>query len=612
MKFNCERCNTKYSISDDRVRGKILKIRCKNCSDVITVRDPAGRAESADGGALRKSERQSTVADNSENKRAPSSPGAAPESLVAEWYVSEDGEQEGPLNLDDAKEWVSAKDSGADLYCWSEGFDDWLPIDKVSHFRGLRIAAPTPAPVPPSIPAPAIPTPAPKPLFAATMAALGDESATVQDDTEASSDVFSSLLSGSSNSEAPAIPSVNRAKTAPPTPAPAATIPTPGAPVPVVRGLSGAPAIPALSGAPAALSNVGSGPALASEPLAPAPSEGPVFPPANPSDELDFEIGEASRIVDLPALMAQGRGMASNVTPSGKPLPGAAPHLPGMAAPPNGLTNGATVGNSLLPGVQTRSPSSGLPGAIGVGTGSEAAIGGVVPGMDAPPRERRKKAGLLLPLLLLGAGLIVVVVLFLVLGGEEETGGKRLTRGSVGGSNRLGLSNPDTRPAQEIPVTPKDVVGVIDAGPDNKNPKNVRPRNTNNNKRDNGENNGGNSTTSLPKNPRDSGEVDLTGSNKPSGPTGPLDGDDLMRTYRKNQIALKMCYERSLKRDPLLKVPKTWVDVKVSLAGKVTAVTIKSLRGTDLGQCLVGRIRRWKFRETTEVFNGRFLVVFDK
>ncbi|HEY6040116.1 MAG TPA: zinc-ribbon domain-containing protein, partial [Kofleriaceae bacterium] len=39
MKFLCDRCKTRYSIGDDRVRGKILKIRCKNCANVITVRE---------------------------------------------------------------------------------------------------------------------------------------------------------------------------------------------------------------------------------------------------------------------------------------------------------------------------------------------------------------------------------------------------------------------------------------------------------------------------------------------------------------------------------------------------------------------------------------------
>ena len=39
MKFVCERCHTRYSIADDKVRGKILKVRCKSCQNVITVRE---------------------------------------------------------------------------------------------------------------------------------------------------------------------------------------------------------------------------------------------------------------------------------------------------------------------------------------------------------------------------------------------------------------------------------------------------------------------------------------------------------------------------------------------------------------------------------------------
>src|SRR5215470_7442646 len=41
MKFQCDRCKTRYSIADEKVRGKILKIRCKTCSTIINVRDPA-------------------------------------------------------------------------------------------------------------------------------------------------------------------------------------------------------------------------------------------------------------------------------------------------------------------------------------------------------------------------------------------------------------------------------------------------------------------------------------------------------------------------------------------------------------------------------------------
>ena len=39
MKFVCDRCQTRYSIADEKVRQKILRIRCKTCANVIVVQD---------------------------------------------------------------------------------------------------------------------------------------------------------------------------------------------------------------------------------------------------------------------------------------------------------------------------------------------------------------------------------------------------------------------------------------------------------------------------------------------------------------------------------------------------------------------------------------------
>ena len=50
MKIVCESCGAKYSIADDRVAGKVFKIRCKRCSEVIVVRgdqDAGGGAAAA-------------------------------------------------------------------------------------------------------------------------------------------------------------------------------------------------------------------------------------------------------------------------------------------------------------------------------------------------------------------------------------------------------------------------------------------------------------------------------------------------------------------------------------------------------------------------------------
>jgi predicted Zn finger-like uncharacterized protein len=40
VKFSCSKCETKYSIADEKVRGKVLKIRCKKCENIIVVREP--------------------------------------------------------------------------------------------------------------------------------------------------------------------------------------------------------------------------------------------------------------------------------------------------------------------------------------------------------------------------------------------------------------------------------------------------------------------------------------------------------------------------------------------------------------------------------------------
>jgi predicted Zn finger-like uncharacterized protein len=48
MKFVCDRCQTRYSIADEKVRQKILRIRCKTCGNVIVVQDEHARASGGD------------------------------------------------------------------------------------------------------------------------------------------------------------------------------------------------------------------------------------------------------------------------------------------------------------------------------------------------------------------------------------------------------------------------------------------------------------------------------------------------------------------------------------------------------------------------------------
>ncbi|MCA9687342.1 MAG: zinc-ribbon domain-containing protein, partial [Myxococcales bacterium] len=77
MRIECDKCAAKYSIADEKVRGKTFKIRCKKCSNVIIVRDKAaaaGGAEAADDGAE-----------------------PAPSEEPTGWHLAIDGETVGPL-----------------------------------------------------------------------------------------------------------------------------------------------------------------------------------------------------------------------------------------------------------------------------------------------------------------------------------------------------------------------------------------------------------------------------------------------------------------------------------------------------------------------------------
>src|SRR5438105_3355975 len=113
MKFVCDRCSTKYSIADDKVRQKILKIRCKTCGNVITVREVGAPAVSAAPAGLRPAdlpgdEFEEDLATRIDARvRAKSIPAASlpppvPPSVraaadTADWHMAIEGEQEGPM-----------------------------------------------------------------------------------------------------------------------------------------------------------------------------------------------------------------------------------------------------------------------------------------------------------------------------------------------------------------------------------------------------------------------------------------------------------------------------------------------------------------------------------
>jgi predicted Zn finger-like uncharacterized protein len=110
MKISCPSCESKYTIADEKVQGRSVKVRCRKCGETIHVTSAGATIESA--GSPSAGEVQSDG-------------GAAFSVLVAE------GDQRDMA----VPEIVAAYNSGlvtADTYVWGEGQSDWMPLGQVA------------------------------------------------------------------------------------------------------------------------------------------------------------------------------------------------------------------------------------------------------------------------------------------------------------------------------------------------------------------------------------------------------------------------------------------------------------------------------------------------
>ena len=142
MKFLCDSCGTKYSIADDRVRGRVLKIRCKKCDFVITVReDVAAAGAGTDPAALPEppADEHTLLGEMGPMATVPTFAPAPPS--ADDWFLSFDGEQEGPFALPRALQRLRANKDQKEVHAWRPGFRVWLPADEVPELTTKHEAA---------------------------------------------------------------------------------------------------------------------------------------------------------------------------------------------------------------------------------------------------------------------------------------------------------------------------------------------------------------------------------------------------------------------------------------------------------------------------------------
>lgn len=112
MKFYCDKCRTKYSIADEKVRGKVLKVRCKKCSHIITVREAASPAAGPKAAA----------------------PPRLPQRGEVQWYYSINGQSFGPLRQGQLANKFARGELGDAVYVWNETFTEWKLVGEVAVF----------------------------------------------------------------------------------------------------------------------------------------------------------------------------------------------------------------------------------------------------------------------------------------------------------------------------------------------------------------------------------------------------------------------------------------------------------------------------------------------
>ncbi len=177
MQFVCNNCKAKYDIPANRVQGRILKIRCRECGNVIEIRGdalpaPTGAAKKADihaaGGRIAKPSssllkdkfkasftaakplaigppvpkkgvipRPPTRADKL-LKLAQKAEARALEMKEADkWYVAIKSSPVGPVNKPKIRAYIRKADLTLASLVWREGFTDWKPLRTVPELKQI-------------------------------------------------------------------------------------------------------------------------------------------------------------------------------------------------------------------------------------------------------------------------------------------------------------------------------------------------------------------------------------------------------------------------------------------------------------------------------------------
>lgn len=557
MRFACEQCQTKYSIPDDRVRGKILKIRCKNCGCLISVSEGGVRTARADSPSIGGSMSGLAAEAPAEGGDSTMIGGMAdffgkgfPTADADDWHLSIDGNQNGPMPLADLTQRILEQaGSSAELYIWRDGFDGWKAVDAVPEVQ----AAVEKARGAPSKPAAADAKPAAAAAKAPLAALEGDHGGDAtqigslnlpldlgKTDDKADEDVQDLSMMSLDADAFEALIEKKPAKSAAPPPPKApppfkSPPPKPGGPPPKPAAPPPKPAAPPHKPTPAAAP-----PTAKPAPLfktLPHPGLRPPEPDPVPAAQAPVAaplapVAQAESVPNLAALMP-----ASTSPPSNPQLSSAPPNNPQSSGLPSGFPPAEPAGFSA----------------------NQLGASGLEDGQSSDSSQQSKS---MLPKLLI-IGLVLAV---------------------VGGGGYFFL----TRPGNPLgPKIEKPTV-VVDAGT----PPDAAPP-------DAGTKAGGKSGKPDDK----KGKSELEG----------IDEETFKGLLESGIKALTKCYTKALKKDSAIGGTKLKVEVEVTAKGKASEINVDG-DGDKLGKCVEKAIKKWKFSKGPDKkpYKVRFPLTVDK
>jgi predicted Zn finger-like uncharacterized protein len=137
MIVDCHSCGATYNISDEKVRGRRVRVRCKSCSAAIIVDGETLVAE--DRTRVYQPPRFDPKTEEDEPEEATrvmfASVHEYREPGPEEWMVNLSPTEQRTMSLDDI---VEARNTGAlkeDAFAWRDGMSDWLPIGEIAEIR---------------------------------------------------------------------------------------------------------------------------------------------------------------------------------------------------------------------------------------------------------------------------------------------------------------------------------------------------------------------------------------------------------------------------------------------------------------------------------------------